>query len=223
MLAFLTSSKYIWWPRGCFILKHIYRVVLSFRRCPLKAVSNTYSLVGCCSGDKLGHHQSPRECPEEAFSPLTRGPGPIQIRRLPGRHLWGHPASCGVSYLWRQSPWDHRGTEEESCYCCACGAEEVRTISLSQNSPVTSDMCRHFKHYSHNILSYAYEIAGCWTNTSNVYITVAIEGKLLIILLFTWPAERFKQVTIWWEYSAADSVSKILVSTWRSLCTLLHE
>lgn len=84
----------------------------------------------CGSGDKPGHHQGARERPEEAVPPFTRGPGPIQIRRLPGWHLRGHSASCCVSYLWRQSPWDHWGTEEESCYCCACGAQKVRSRSL---------------------------------------------------------------------------------------------
>lgn len=89
--------------RGDNELKHIehftrcYKWWLLFKLC----LCNPPLTVGCCSGDKPGHHQSARERTEEALASLPRGPGPVQIRRLSGRHLWGHPASCCVSYLWR--------------------------------------------------------------------------------------------------------------------------
>lgn len=89
-------------------------------------LSNYPLLVGRGSGNKLGHDQSARECPEEAVAPLARGSREIQIGRLSGRHLWGHSASCCVPNLWRQSPWDYWGPEEESSHGCAGGAQKVR-------------------------------------------------------------------------------------------------
>lgn len=89
-------------------------------------LSNYPLLVGRGSGNKLGHDQSARERPEEAVAPLARGSREIQIGRLSGRHLWGHPASCCVPNLWRQSPWDYWGPEEESSHGCAGGAQKVR-------------------------------------------------------------------------------------------------
>lgn len=94
--------------------------------------------AGCRSGDQPGNHQSVGERPEEAGSPFSRRPGPVPVGRLPGRHVRSHPAAFRLPYLRRQSPRDHRGTEEESCHRRACGAEEVRPSSSVRTAHVVS-------------------------------------------------------------------------------------
>ena len=88
-------------------------------------------IVGCGAGDQPGHHPCPGERAEEAVTHVARGPGALPVGRLPGRHLRGHPAPRRLPYLWQQGSRDHRGAEEESGHCCACGAEEVRRLALS--------------------------------------------------------------------------------------------